>query len=68
VLDGRLEDSAVDRLVEAGEQCAIPILAKCHERANQGVGSPVLDAGHDQVSRRGDARDRLAVLDTPGDQ
>ena len=38
VLDGRLEHSAVDRLVEAGEQCRTPILAKRGERADERVG------------------------------
>src|SRR5215471_4819331 len=68
VLDGRLEDSAIDRLIKAGQQRRTPILAKRRERADEGVGPPIRDAGHDQVSRRGNACDRLAVLDVPGNQ
>src|SRR5262245_4628122 len=67
-LDGRLEDSAVDRLVEPGEQCRTPIRAKCCERADERIGPPIRDAGHDKMPRRGDARDRLAVRDMPRDE
>src|SRR3984893_657716 len=68
VLNSRLEHSAVDRLIEAGEQCRTPILTKDRERADQRVGSPIRNARHDKMLCRGNARDRLAVLDLPRDQ
>src|SRR3984893_5648028 len=68
MIDGRLEDRFVERLIEAGEQPRAPILAQGGERAEEGVRSPVRDSGDDQMLRRGDASDRFAVVDMLRDQ
>src|SRR6266700_7400273 len=67
-IDGRLEDRFVECFVEAGEQPRAPILPQDSERAEEGVRPPVRDPGHNQMPRRGDASDRLAVVDMLRDQ
>ena len=58
----------VERLVEAAQQPRAPVRADNGERAEQRIGAPMRHPGHDQVTRRGDAGDRLAMRDMVGDQ
>src|SRR5947209_7693352 len=63
VFDHRFEHRAVERVVQAREQYRTPILAEHGERADEGVGPPIRDAGYDQMASGRDARDRLPVRD-----
>src|SRR6266403_2362870 len=63
VIDRRFENRLVELLVQTGEQPLAPIRTQRGERAEKSVGAPVRNAGHYQMPRRGDAGDRLAMLD-----
>src|ERR1700730_6621073 len=68
VLDHRFEHRTVERLVQARDHFCTPIIAERGKCADEGVRPPIRDAGHDQMARWCDARDRLAVRDVPRDQ